>query len=95
MVNLRQQRYNERLTAQGLAPLKTLAVEGSRGKEGASWQIVENVVGKRQVCTMNVGVFLFCKSESENVFKDVEREKQEGIQGQWQQEQRNSETSKK
>ena len=64
------------------------AVEGSgrRGKEGASWQTVENVV-KRPVNRRNVGVFLSCKSESAKTFlREAEKEKQEGIQAQWQQE---------
>ena len=39
--NLCQQCYNERLTAHGQAPLKSWQWKGSRGKEGASWQIVD------------------------------------------------------
>ena len=34
-----------------------LAVESSPGKEGASWQLMENA-GKRPVYTRNVGVLL-------------------------------------
>ena len=33
-----------------------------------------------------MGVFLSCKSEGEKFLNDAEKEKQEGIQGQWQQE---------
>ena len=47
----------------GPGAVEVLAVEGSRGIEGASGQTVENV-GKT-VYTRNVGVFLSCKSESE------------------------------
>ena len=35
----------------GLGAVEELAVEGSRGKEGASWQTMENA-GKRQVPCM-------------------------------------------
>ena len=42
-VNLCQQCYNERLCGTGPGAVEVLAVEGSGGKEGASWQIVENV----------------------------------------------------
>ena len=40
--NLCQQCYNESWTVKGLALFEELAVEGSRGKEGASWQAMEN-----------------------------------------------------
>ena len=54
-VNLCQQCYNKNLTAKGLAPFEELAVEGSRGKEGAPWQAMENA-GKRPAYARNVGV---------------------------------------
>ena len=76
-----QQCYNERLTAQGLAPLKCLAVEGSREQEGASWQTMENA-WQRPVYIRNVGSFSLARAKA----RDAEKEKQEGIQGQWQQE---------
>ena len=46
-VNLCQHCRNESLTAHGLA-VEELAVEGSRGKEGALWKTMENA-GKRPV----------------------------------------------
>ena len=41
----------------GPGAFEELAVEGSRGKEGASWQAMENA-WKRLVKTRNVGVLL-------------------------------------
>ena len=41
----------------GPGAVEELAVEGSRGKEGASWQTLGNA-GKRPVYTKNVGVLL-------------------------------------
>ena len=41
---------------------------------------------KDQLVQEMLGYFLSCKSESEEISKDAEKEKQEGIQGQWQQE---------
>ena len=65
---------------------RKIAVEGSRGKEGASWQTMENV-GKIPVYTRNVGVFLsLARAKAKTFLRDAEKEKQEGIQGQWQQE---------
>ena len=49
----------------GPGAVEDLAVEGSRRKEGASWQAVENV-WKRPVYTRNVLVFLFYKGERED-----------------------------
>ena len=47
-VNLCQQCYNERLTA----------LEGRRGKEGASWQTMENV-GNGPIYTRSVSISLW------------------------------------
>ena len=70
----------------GLGVVEVLAVEGSCGKEGASWQTLVNV-GKRPVCARNVGVLLsFAREKAKHFLRDAEREKQEGTQGQWQQE---------
>ena len=52
----------------GPPAVEVLAVEGTRGKEGASWQTVENI-GKRPLYARTVGAFLSCKSESEKVPK--------------------------
>ena len=76
-----------KLDGKGAGAVEDLAVEGSRGKEGASWQIMENV-GKRAICTRNVGVFLsLARAKAKKILSDAEKEKQEGKQqGQWQRE---------
>ena len=52
--NLCQQCNNGSLMTKGLAHLKNLQWTGSRGKEGASWQAMENA-GERPVYTRKVG----------------------------------------
>ena len=69
----------------GPGAVEVLAVEGFCGKEGASLQTVENV-GKTSLYKECESISLSCKSESENILRDAEKEKQEGTQGQWQQE---------
>ena len=70
----------------GPGAVEVLAVEGSGGTESASWQIVENV-GKGPVYTRNVEVLLSLeRAKAKKFLKDAEKEKQEGIQGQWQHE---------
>ena len=64
-INLVLQR---KIDGTGPCAVEVLAVEGSGGKEGASWQTMENV-GKRPAKTRNVGVFLSCKSESDGISK--------------------------
>ena len=56
-INLCQQCYNGKSDGTGPGSVQVLAVEGSGGTEGASWQIVEDV-GKGPVYTRNVGVLL-------------------------------------
>ena len=53
--------------------VEDVALEGSRGKEGASWQTTENAV-TRPVYTMNVG-----RAKAKKFLRDAEKEKQEGI----------------
>ena len=63
-----------------------LAVVCGRGEEGASWQAMENA-GERPVHTRNVGVlFSFERLKAEKFREDAEKEKHEGIEGQWQRE---------
>ena len=70
----------------GPGAFEELAVEGSRGKEGASGQNMKNA-GKRPLHTRNVGVLLSLeKAKAKRLLKDAEKEKQEGTQGQWQRE---------
>ena len=57
----------------------------SRGEEGAAWKNLENH-GKRATHAWFVGVFDPQKGRGEEDSRDAAREKQEGIQGQWQQE---------
>ena len=67
-VNLCQQCYNERLTAQGLGAVEVLAVEGSRGKEGAPRQTTE-IVGKKPVYTRNCGSISLLQERRRKVSK--------------------------
>ena len=60
--------------------------DGKGPREGASWQAMENA-GKRQVFTRNVGILLSLeRAKAKQFLKDAEKEKQQGIQGQWQRE---------
>ena len=61
-----------------------MAMEGSRGEEGTPRKNLENHV-KRAIRTWCVGVF-FSLKRAEAKRDDAAREKQEGMQGQWQQE---------
>ena len=55
-------------------------------KKAHHGRTVENVL-RRPVNRRNVEVFLSCKSDSAKTFlREAEKEKQEGIQAQWQQE---------
>ena len=81
-----QQCYTESFDVTGPGPFEELAVEGSRGKEGVSSQTTENA-RKRPVHTRNVEVLLsLARAKAKKFLKDTEKEKQEGIQGQWQRE---------
>ena len=62
-----------------------MVMESSRGEEGTSWKNLENH-GKRAVHAWYVGVFYPQNSISKRIRDDTAREKQEGIQDQWQQE---------
>ena len=80
-VNLCQQCHDERRVQQGEPGLKLVAMEGSRGEEGTSWKNLENH-GKR---AFTRGRVLFSEeAEAKRIRDDAAREKQEGIQGQWQ-----------
>ena len=69
----------------GPGAVEVLAVEGSGGTESASWQTVENV-GKGRVYTRNVEYFSLERATVKQFLKDAEKEKWEGVQGEWQQE---------
>ena len=69
----------------GLGAVEVLAVEDNGGTESASWQLVEKV-GKGPVCTTDVGVLLLERVKAKTFLDDAKKEKQEGIQDQWQQE---------
>ena len=69
----------------GPGAVEVLAVAGSRGKESASWQIVE-IVGKGPAFSRNVEYFSLVRAKAKKFLKDAEKEKQEGLQGHWQQE---------
>ena len=71
--NLCQQCYNESLTAKCLAHFKELAVEGSRGKEGASWQAMENA-GKDQFIQGKWEHFSLERVKGKVFMKDAEKE---------------------
>ena len=66
--NLCQQCCNERFGGKRTCTLEELAVENSRGEEGASWKTMENA-GERPVNPRNVGVSFFSKSASEKVYE--------------------------
>ena len=63
-----------KLDGKGSGAFEALAVEGSCGKEGASWQAMEND-GKRPVCTRNVGILFVWKIESTNVYEGCRERK--------------------
>ena len=75
-VNLCQQCYNERLTAQGQAPLTSWqwkAVVEKKAHRGRLWRML----GK-DMFSRNVGVFLSCKSESEKNWEMLRRKSRKG-----------------
>ena len=74
-----------KLDGTGPGAVDVLAVEGSDGKDSATWQIVENV-GKRPIVQGMWEYFSLERAKSKKFPKDAEKEGQEGIQGQWQQE---------
>ena len=82
-VNLCQQCYNESLTAQGLAPLKNW--QWKTVAESASWQTMENA-GERPAHARNWEFLSFERAKAKKFLNDAKKEKQEGIQGQWQRE---------
>ena len=70
----------------GPGAVEVLAVEGSRGTEGASWQILEKCWEKDQLIQGMWEYVSLERAKAKKFRKDAEKEKQEGIQGQWQQE---------
>ena len=71
------------LDGTGPGAVQELAVEGSCGKEG---RILADYGVLKDQNTRNVGVLSFERTKAKKFLKDAEKEKQEGIQGQWQQE---------
>ena len=62
-----------------------MAMESSRGEEGTSWKNLENH-GKRATHTWHVGTFYSQTGRAKWIRDDAAPEKQEGTQGQRQQE---------
>ena len=82
-VNLCQQYYNESLTAKGLTPLKHWkAVVEKKAHRGRLWRML----GKDQCIQGMWEYFSHETAKAKTFLKDAEKEKQEGIQGQWQRE---------
>ena len=83
--NLCQQCFNERLTAQSLAPLKSWqwqAVVEKKAHRGRLWRMLE----KDQFTHGMWEYFYLARAKAKKCLRDAEKEKQEGIRGQWQQE---------
>ena len=84
-VNLCQQYDNERLTAQGLEPLKTWqwkAVVEQKAHRGR----LQRMLAKDHLIQGMCEYFSLARAKSKTFSRDAEKAKQEGIQGQWQQE---------
>ena len=84
-VNLCQQCCNERLTAQGLAPLKNWqwkAVVEKKAHRGGLWRMF----GKDKFIQEMWEHFSLARAKAIKILRDAEKEKQEGTQGQWQRE---------
>ena len=74
-----------KLDAKGLAPLKNLqwkAVVDKKAHRGRKWRML----GKDQYIQGMWQYFSIERLKAKKFLKDAEKEKQEGIQGQWQQE---------
>ena len=84
-INLCQQCYNERLTAQGQAMLKSWhwqAVVEKKAHRGRQWKML----GNDQFIQGMWEYFSLKRLKAKKFMKEAEKEKQEGIQGQWQHE---------
>ena len=85
IINLCQQCYNERLTAQGQAPLKSWqwkAVVEQKAHRVGLWTVLEKdqfIQGMREYFSLEI-------AKAKKFLKDLEKEEEEGIQSQWQQE---------
>ena len=83
--NLCQQCYNKKLMAKGSAPLTKWhwkAVVEKKAHRGRLWRML----GKDQYIQGMSEYFSFERVKSKKFMKEAEKEKQEGIQGQWQRE---------
>ena len=67
------------------AEVEFVAMESSRGKESTSWENVEHFGNEQFICGM-WEYFTLKRAEANKILDDAARERQEGIQGQWQQE---------
>ena len=79
-VNLCQQCYNERLTAQGLEPLNSWqwkAVAEKKAHRGRLWRMME----KDQFIQRMWEYFSLARAKAKKFLRNAEKEKQEGIQG--------------
>ena len=84
-INLCQQCYNEGLTANGGAPLKSwqlVAVVEKKAQRGRLWRML----GRDQFIQGMWEYFSLARAKTKNFLRDAAKGKQEGIQGQWQQE---------
>ena len=82
--NQSQQRHNDSLTAQGLAPLKSWqwkAVVEKKACRGRRWRMLR----KDQFLQGLWEYFSIERLKAKKFLKDAEKEKHEGIEGQWQQ----------
>ena len=81
-INLCQQCYNERLTAAPLKSWQWRAVVEQKAHRGRLWKMF----GKDQYLQGMWKYFSLERAKAKKFLKDAEKEKQEGIQGQWQHE---------
>ena len=84
-VNLCQQCHNESLTAKSLVPLQNwqwYAIVEKKAHRGRLWRML----GKDQYIKGMWEYFSLERVTAKQFRKDAEKDKQEGIQGQWQRE---------
>ena len=84
-INLCQQCCNEKMTAQGLAPLKSWqwkTMVEQKAHRGNLWKRL----GKDQFAQQMWEFFFLERVKAKTFLDDAKKEKQEGIQDQWQQE---------
>ena len=70
----------------GPGAVEVLAVEGSGGTEKAHRGRLWKLLRKDQLKQGMWEIFSFARAKAKKFLRDVKKDKQEGIQGQWQQE---------